>query len=464
MKRTIVMKFGGTSVGSVDAIRNLVGIVANTRAAGHDVAVVVSAMSTVTDTLLGAAQAATEGAIDAATVAGALREKHLGALQALAPEASDVSARIGAHLHEFTALLHAIQVLGEASPRALDAICSLGERMSSLLVAAALNGAQVPAQAVDAAEVVVTDSNFQNAAPDMQATRERVTLSVVPVLARGVVPVITGFVGSDRRRAVTTLGRGGSDFSGAIFGVALDADAVWIWTDVNGVMTADPRVAKDARTIPTLTYREISELAYYGAKVLHPKTIRPVIDSGIELWVKNTFQPDHPGTQIVLDDKAWVDGGIRAVTAIKNQSVLNLTGRGMLGIPGIAARTFAAVARTKTSVSLISQASSEQSICFVVPAANAATVVAALEQEFRAEFSNQDLDSVVASEPVAIITIVGAGMLHTPGVSGRMFSALGAANVNVVAIAQGGSECGISCVVSAQQADDAVRSIHALIK
>ncbi len=462
--KTIVMKFGGTSVGSPEAIRSLAAIVRAARDAGDRPAVVVSALSGVTDLLLGAAHAAADGdAARARETSATLLERHLRTLRDVAPTAEAIRDLISDSLDQFVNLCQAIAVLGEASPRALDAIASLGERMSAPLVAAALEAEGISSLSISTADIILTDSHFLNATPDMEATHERATARIQPVLVGGGVPVLTGFIGADRRGAITTLGRGGSDYSAAILGVALAADEVWIWTDVNGVMTTDPRIAPDARTIPVLTYREISELAHFGAKVLHPKTIRPVVERGIALWVKNTFAPANPGTRIVLEDEGWVDGGIRAVTAIKAQCVITLEGRGMLGIPGIAARTFAAVARTRTSVSLISQASSEQSICFVVPYPAAQTVVAALEDEFRRELTGDDLDGVTASDPVAIITVVGAGMVHTPGVSGRMFSALGNASVNVVAIAQGGSECGISCVVSAQQADDAVRAIHKLI-
>jgi aspartate kinase len=261
---------------------------------------------------------------------------------------------------------------------------------------------------------------------------------------------------------VTTLGRGGSDYSAAIFGVALDVDEVWIWTDVDGVMSADPRVVPSARTLSDLTFREISELAFYGAKVLHPKTIRPVIERGMALWVKNTFNPAHPGTRIVPDSNG-VRGGVKAVTAFKGQRIITLEGRGMLGIPGIAARTFAAVARTHTSVSMISQASSEQSICFLVPHATGDAVIFALQEEFRLELARRDIDAITESEECAVVTVVGAGMRHTPGIAGKIFSALGNAGVNVVVIAQGSSECSISLSVDAAQADEAVRAIHSLI-
>lgn len=462
MSSTLVMKFGGTSVGSAKAIRQLIEIVRTAKAEWPAVAVVVSAMSGVTDALLNGAYAAARGEdVLPAQIVASLRAKHFEALHELAPEAEDVHSVISAYLDEFSSLCHAIRVLGEASPRALDAIAALGERMSAPLVAAALMNAEIPAQAVDAARVVVTDAIFQSASPDLEATAHKATALVKPALKGGLVPVITGFIGATPHGVVTTLGRGGSDFSGAIFGVALDAQEVWIWTDVDGVMTADPRVVQNARTLTELTYREISELAFYGAKVLHPKTIRPVVERGIALWVKNTFSPTFPGTRIVADTE--ITGSIKSVTAFKGQAIIALEGRGMLGIPGIAARTFAAVARTGTSVVMISQASSEQSICFVVARTAADSVLQALEDEFRAELARRDIDKVSASGESAVVTVVGAGMRHTPGIAGKIFTALGQTAVNVIAIAQGSSECSISLVVEAADADNAVRAVHGLI-
>jgi aspartokinase/homoserine dehydrogenase 1 len=468
--KTLVMKFGGTSVGSAAAVQRLVEITRQARAHWPRVVVVVSAMSGVTDLLLGGALAAAAGDAARSTgIASALRDRHYGDLGQLLDTAGahkalaeETGMMFMASADEFARLCQAVAVLGEASPRALDAISSLGERMSAPLVAAALTAAGVPARVVDAARVVVTDATFQAAAPDMEATAARAATVVVPLLEAGCVPVVAGFIGATPAGVVTTLGRGGSDFSAAILGVALNADEVWIWTDVDGVMTADPRLVPQARTLPELTFREISELAFYGAKVLHPKTIRPVVERGLALWVKNTFNPAGPGTRVAADTEA-THGSLKAVTVFKGQCVITLEGRGMIGIPGIAARTFAAVARTGTSVAMISQASSEQSICFVVPCISTAAVMRALQDEFRHELTRRDIDSVTTSPESAVVTVVGAGMRHTPGISGRVFGALGQAGVNVVAIAQGSSECSISLVVSAAEADDAVRAIHGLI-
>jgi aspartokinase/homoserine dehydrogenase 1 len=396
-------------------------------------------------------------------VAEALRIKHFNTLDELVPGAEDVKTQINTYLDEYMVLSRAIHVLGEASPRVLDAISSFGERMSALIVAAALSEAGISSIAVDTRKVVVTDETYQSATPLMDETRARCEQILTPIFVSDKIPVLTGFIGATRLGITTTLGRGGSDISGSIFGVALDAEEIWIWTDVNGVMTADPRIANKAHTIPILTFREISELAFYGAKVLHPKAIRPVLELGKKLWVKNTFAFSGPGTLIIPDNGKSSNGGIRAVTAFKDQCIITVEGRGMLGVPGIAARTFGAVARTNTSVVMISQASSEQSICFVVACSSGETVLSMLKEEFRFELARKDIDRISASGENAIVTVVGAGMRHTPGIAGKIFSSLGDSGVNVIAIAQGSSECSISLVVDAVEADKAVVAIHELI-
>ncbi|HTP09327.1 MAG TPA: aspartate kinase [Anaerolineae bacterium] len=463
---TLIMKFGGTSVGSAAAIRATADIVRAAQADWPRIVVVASAMSGVTDALLKGAHTAAAG--DAHTfqaIAQELRTRHLETLDDLVsrPEYAAVArATVEVYLSEFESLCHAVNVLGEASPRALDGISSLGERMSIQLIAAHLKATGTLAQPIVSSELVVTDEHFQAATPIADLTRSKTQSRLCPLLEQGVVPIVTGFIGTTASGATTTLGRGGSDFSAAIMGVALDADEVWIWTDVDGVMTTDPRIDPAARTLPELTYREISELAYYGAKVLHPKTIRPVVERGIALWIKNTFNPQHPGTQIVKDN-GHIFGGVKAVTVIRGQTMITVEGRGMLGVPGVAARTFGAVARTHTSVSLITQASSEQSICFTVPENLTSSVCAALHDEFRRELEDRDIDAIAALENVVIVTVVGAGMRHTPGIAGRVFGALGAERLNIIAIAQGSSECSISLIVDKQDADAAVKTIHRLI-
>jgi aspartate kinase len=338
----------------------------------------------------------------------------------------------------------------------------MGEQMSARILAAYLRQTGTPAEAIDATELIVTDSNFQNAAPQFEATKHKTESRMRPLLAQGVVPIVTGFIAANPQGITTTLGRGGSDYTGAILGEALAADEVWIWTDVDGVMTADPRLVPNAKSIPQLSYREVSELAFYGAKVLHPKTMRPCVENGIPLRIKNTFNPEHPGT-VIVPDAPNGNGGIKAVTAINNLGLITVEGKGMMGIPGIAARTFGAVARDDQSVLLISQASSEQSICFATPDSATEKIIHSLENEFKVELARRDIDRIWTQEPVSIVTIVGAGMRGTPGIAGRIFTALGEHKVNVIAIAQGSSECSISVVVDDAETAVSVAQIHELI-
>jgi aspartokinase/homoserine dehydrogenase 1 len=461
-ERTLVMKFGGTSVGSPDALRGMAEIVCSNRKEWARTVVVVSAMGGVTDLLLDGTAAAIRGDADSVKQAvHAIGQKHSDAIRegGLDPETGNA---IAAAIRELENLYHAVTVLREASPRAMDAIASLGERMSIHIAAGYLQRAGVPAIPLEASTFLLTDSNFQNASPIMLEIPARARPVFEPMFARREVPVVTGFIGATSQGVITTLGRGGSDYSAAIVGVAIQADEVWIYTDVDGVMTADPRVAPAARSLPSLSYREISEMAYYGAKVVHPKTIRPCVERQIPLWIKNTFHPDHSGT-VILANGQPANGVIKAVTAIRDQTMITVQGGGMMGVPGIAARAFAAVARMGVSVTLITQASSEQSICFSVPGPHGKSVQDVLEEEFRREIDREDIDAVDLLEDCVIVTVVGAGLRKTHGISGRIFTALGNTTVNVIAIAQGSSECSISMVVGKDDEITAVQAIHALI-
>jgi aspartokinase/homoserine dehydrogenase 1 len=469
--KTLVMKFGGTSVGSVDALMKATQIVKDARAEYPRVVVITSAMSGVTNLLLDSAALATQGKVDSLPSAeSTLREKHFAAAEVLIKDEKlreDTKAEINSLILSLVDLCKAIAVLGEASPRAMDAVASIGERMSVRLLGAVLESAGVKSKTIESTEFIITNAHFQHAHPDFKTTTEKTRAILNPILDKGFIPVTTGFIGATPEGVITTLGRGGSDYSAAIIGSVLPADNVWIWTDVDGVMTTDPRIVKDAKTLPEITYSEIAELAYYGAKVIHPKTIRPVVDAGIGLRICNTFNPTHPGTRLIAnvpsDSKARNGQVVKAVTAIRNQRLVTIEGRGMLGVPGVAARAFGAVASTKTSVPLITQASSEQSICFAVPSEAATSVLNALQAVFADEIEDEDIDRVWMTDDVSIITVVGVGMRHTPGVAGQVFTQLGNNKANVLAIAQGSSEVSISMVVAAEDTELAVKSLHELI-
>jgi len=470
-KQTLVMKFGGTSVGSADALMKATQIVKDAHAEYPRVVVITSAMSGVTDLLLDSAALASQGKVDSLpSTESTLREKHFAVADVLIKDEKlcEVTKReINDLILSLVGLCKAIAILGEASPRAMDAVASIGERMCVRLLGAVLESAGVNAKAIESTEFIVTNAHFQNAHPDFKATTEKTRRALNPLMDKGIVPVTTGFIGATPEGVITTLGRGGSDYSAAIIGAVLPADDVWIWTDVDGIMTTDPRIVKEAKTLSEITYSEIAELAYYGAKVIHPKTIRPVVDAGIGLRICNTFNPSHAGTRLIANvpsDSHPRNGQVvKAVTAIRNQRLVTIEGRGMLGVPGVAARAFGAVASTRTSVPLITQASSEQSICFAVPTESAESVIDALQAAFAGEIADEDIDRVWMTEDVSIITVVGVGMRHTPGVAGQVFTQLGNNKANVLAIAQGSSEVSISMVVAAADTELAVKALHGLI-
>lgn len=461
----LVMKFGGTSVGSAAAIQSAISITRDQQTRWDDIVLVVSAMSGVTDTLIRGARTAVSGDRSAyMSLAQQLREKHYSALETLVgdtPDAQEVRSQIEQLIKEFELLCHSVQVLGEASPRALDAIASLGERMSVRLVGAALRAQGVRAEAIDATEIIITSAHFGGAVPLQEQTRERTRSRLRPLLKAGVVPVITGFIGATQSGATTTLERGGSDYSAAIIGAALDADEVAIYTDVDGVMTTDPRLVPEARVIPILSYAEMGELAYFGAKVLHPRAIRPIVERGTPMTIRNTFNPSHPGTR-VLSEVPQNGHPVKAITAIRHMSLITVAGRGMIGVPGIAARTFGAVASVGANILMISQASSEQSICFIIPTSSVPQVINALEEALSQELARRDIDQIVSRNDVVIVTAVGSGMRETPGVASKVFGVLAEDRINVLAIAQGSSECSISLVVAIADSDAAVRALHKL--
>ncbi|MBU1049446.1 aspartate kinase [Candidatus Bipolaricaulota bacterium] len=461
---TLILKFGGTSVADADAIKRVADIVRTQRAAGHRVVAVVSAMSGVTDALTRGVRAAVSGDQSVCRdVAHEILLRTAEACSQLVPSHKEREALLaGARkiMAGYESVCQSVLVLAEVTPRVLDRATACGEPLVASLLAAHLRTLGIESRAIQAEDVVVTDDTYQNAAPLLDETRSRCAHQLAPLIAQGMIPVIGGFIGATLSGVPTTLGRGGSDFSAAILGNALAADEVWIWTDVDGVMSADPRLVPGAKVIPVLSYAEVGELAYFGAAVLHPRTIRPLMDEHIPLWIKNTFHPDVEGTRIESDSSP-IRGTLKAVTDVRGLSLITVEGRGMLGVPGIAARTFEAVARCQANVLMISQASSEQSICFVIPSRDVACVQASLEQAFALEIARREIDRVGTLDCVGIVTALGAGMrLGVAGVTSRLFTALDAQDVNIIAIAQGSSECSVSIVVQEQDVERAVLAIH----
>lgn len=457
-----VMKFGGTSVGTSAAIDQTANILADAYRNGDRVVAVVSAMGGVTNVLLETAMAAAEGHLtDTEPMRTDLLTRHMTVTAELIPDAEQRWA-IDMELVNLTQrvadLVASVQVLGDLSPRVNDWVASFGERMISQVLAGVLEARGVPSQAVDAAEVIITDGVFGGATPDLDKTRAAAARVIVPLLEAGKVPVVTGFYGGDERGATTTLGRGGSDYAASVLAHALDAEAVWIWTDVDGVLSADPRLVPEAHTLPAISFAEATEMAYFGAKVIHPRTMQPAAERGIPIWIKNTFRPEAPGT--CIGPEPTVNGAVKAITAIPGLSAITIEGSGLLDVAGVTARIFTAVGKAGANVYMISQASSQQSLSFVVAGKDAPAALRALEDEFAFDLQRRRLLRVWEDPDLAIIAVVGAGMRGTPGVAGRVFQTLGDEGINIVAIAQGSSELNISCTVLASELARAVPALH----
>ena len=463
MKKTLrVMKFGGTSVGDAACIARTGQIIA--KAAGESaVVVVVSAMSGVTNRLIEAATQAEAGDREkSASIFNSLRSQHDSALEELVrrPEPRAVVAeRLETVLAQGQRLCDGTALLRELPPRTLDSISSIGERLSAPLFAACLAELGMRSEAVNATELIVTDPYHGRAEPLMNLTRERSEARLRPLLEQGIVPVVTGFIGATSEGVLTTLGRGGSDYSATILGAVLDADEIIVWTDVDGVLTADPRLVSGARTIPEISYREAAELAYFGAKVLHPKTLRAVMDAGIPVWIRNSFAPERPGTKITLEGRS-IGGGVKALTAISDVALITVGGPGIVGVPDVLARTFSTTAEVRANVLLISQSSSQNDICFIVPSGDGKATAEGLRKEFAQDLAHQTVEHITLDPNIAIVAVVGENMRGIPGVAGRTFSVLGREGVNIIAIAQGSSETNISFVVERNAMKTALEVIH----
>ncbi len=456
----LVMKFGGTSMGTAARMQVAAQIIAAERAT--PVVVVVSAMSKVTDLLLETLRRAELG--DRAAVEAdieRLRYRHLEAAAELFSEADGKAAAqvIESLVAEFERIANGILMLGERPPRSVDEAVSIGERLSCGLLASYLRSKGIPAEPINGADVIVTDAVFGNASPRMEATREKCQARIAPLARQGVVPVITGFNGATAEGQPTTLGRGGSDYSAAIVAASLDARELWIWTDVDGIMTADPRLVPDAAVLDELTYAEAAELAYNGAKVLHPRTLAPLVAKQIPVWSKNSFAPEKPGTKIVshFDEPK----GARAVTSLSNVVLVSMEpANGMLSGTRLVSRSLDALALANVEILVFTSSSYRQSFCFLIRKTDLDAAMEALESNLSLELAHGYLTGIDVNENVGLLAVVGEGMRGTAGLAGRVFTAISREEINIIAIAQGSSELTIGIVVRLDHLDRAVRAVH----
>jgi aspartokinase/homoserine dehydrogenase 1 len=454
-----ILKFGGSSLSTPATIRDVGRILLDARRR-EPVIGVVSAFQGVTNQLIECARLAERADAGHLELYDQIARRHRSAVSHLIGRRPlRVRAQVDALLAELASTLQGIHLLRHCPLRALDMTASFGERLSAVIVAAYLAKTR-PAAFVDARDLIVTDNQFTHASVIFRKTNRRTRAYFASLFrrARGVVPIVTGFIGATEDGQTTTIGRNGSDYSAAIVGAAVGASVIEIWTDVDGVLSADPRVVPAAFVLPQMTYEEAMELSYFGAKVLHSATIAPAVAKRIPILIKNTFNPDAPGT--LISRTAKDDGQLaKGITSVGDLALLTLRGPGMVGVPGVAERVFRTLAARRVNVVLISQASSEHTICLGVRSGDAQSAVASIEQEFQFEFHEQ-LMRVDVKDDQAILAVVGEGMKGRPGVAGKVFESLGRQNINISAIAQGASERNISCVIDASQQVRALNAIH----
>jgi len=466
LKNVLVMKFGGTSMGSADRMRAAVEIITQQQRA-RPVVVVVSAMSKITDLLLETlrhAEISDRSAVD--TNLRTLLNRHIQTCNELLSEPASATRfresavnAIQSLASEFHRIANGILMLGERPPRSVDEAIAIGERLSSTLLAHYLEACGIDARAINGSEVIVTDAVFGNASPQMELTEKRCHDRLVPLLERGIVPVVTGFNGATVDGRPTTLGRGGSDFSASILAAALNAQELWIWTDVDGIMTADPRLVPDVAVLDELTYAEAAELAYNGAKVLHPRTLAPLVEKQIPVWSKNSFAPEKPGTRIVsrFDEPR----GARAVTSMSKVALISMEpANAVLSGTRMMARALDALALANVEILVFTSSSYRQSFCFLIRKQDVRAALEVLESNLSIELAHGYLKPIEVDENVGLLAVVGEGMRGTPGLAGRVFTAISREEINIIAIAQGSSELTIGIIVRLDSLDRAVRAVH----
>jgi aspartate kinase len=460
---TVVMKFGGVLVQDAAAIMHSAQLVVQAAHKNTRAVVVVSAMAGVTDALLDLADRARQGhGAEVAQAVDLLERRHEDAVQTVfsSSPAMAVQPVVDEEHALFVSLRQAlggIAMLHELTPRSRDLIVSFGERCSAPIMSAALRAAGLMSRSLTGGEAgIVTDDTFGSAAPLLDVARRTVPRALIPLLDRGLTPVVTGFVGANEEGVITTLGRGGSDYTATILGACLPAEEVWIWKEVDGVMTADPKLVPDAVRVPALSYREVMELAWFGAKVLHPMTVAPVQEAGIPIRIRSAFLPASPGTIVRAD--APEAGPVKAVTSIRKLTALTIGGAAMIGTSDVVSRVFSLLAAAQLPVLMISQSPSMANVSLVMTQTDAERATRLLRKEFAGSTVIRDITAI---PHVAIVAVVGDGMRGTPGVAARLFTSLASENINLLMIAQGSSEVNISVLIAEKEVQRAVRAVHA---
>lgn len=454
-----IIKFGGTSVANAENIAKCISIIKNKKHSGQS-AVVVSALSGVTDLLLNAAIEASSKKESYKQLHAEIETRHLEVIKALIPAGSQpgIAAHVKKELNQLETLLDGCYLLGELSERTKDLILSFGEVLSSYIISEALKAQGEDCRLADSRELITTNNHFGRAVVNFEITNLHIQHYFDK--NKNAIIVLPGFIAQSEDGHATTLGRGGSDYTAAILAAALDVPALEIWTDVNGIYTANPRLVKQAKSISHISFEEAMELSHFGAKVLYPPTIQPIINKNITLTIKNTFEPDAPGSIITRDVPAESRNPIKGISNIDNVTLVTLEGPGMVGVAGFSKRLFEVISKENINVIFITQASSEHSICFGIIDAEARKAKSAIDAEFKFEIQQQKIKPAILEDSLSIIAVVGESMKSHQGLSGRMFSTLGRNNINIRAIAQGASERNISAVIANRDVKKALNSLH----
>jgi len=460
--KKIVMKFGGTSVATGKNIRHVAKLIADNRSEGCEVVAVVSALEGVTDQLIQAAEEAKKGNRKyIRKFKQEILERHLVTAKETIKNGQireEAEQTLKARIDELEQVLTGIVYVGELTPKSRDTVISYGEKLSAPIVSGALKDLGLESKHLTGGEAgIVTDNNFGEAGLLMNVTKYQVTKNLEPLLKKGAVPVLTGFIAATQNGETTTLGRGGSDYTATIIGAALAADEVWIWTDVNGLMTSDPKIVSSAKTINELSFQEATELTIFGAKAMHPRALEPARKEGIPVRIRNVFNPDNPGTLITKEQKIKQKDGVKAVTLVRNVAVITVSGAGMVGAPGTAAKVFEVLGRENINILMISQSVSEANISLVIQRNLLERAVNTLEI---ALLGRDFIREIMSEEDVCVVAVLGAGMKGMPGVASRIFSAVAQKGINVRMIAQGSSEINVSFVVKEKDGEETVRAIH----
>ncbi len=454
------MKFGGTSVANADRVKRVARLI-KSHSKDNEIVVVASAIKGVTDDLIQISKSVRKGSkTDVEKFIDRFKKLHMDmAKTSMTKEKTRKELRnvLNVVIKELEDVLNGMVLLGEVTPKSQDYLLSFGERLTTSILSYALKDIGISTESLTGKNTgIITDSNYGEAKPLMDTTKLRVSNKIIPMLRNGTVPVVTGFVGADQNGNLTTLGRGGSDYTATIIASCINADEVWLWTDVDGLMTADPRIVKNAKVLKEVSYAEAMEMALFGAKYMHPRALEPILDKGIPTRIRNTFKSENNGTQVLKNPKINTRQIVKSVSMIRNTALIDVRGGSMVGVPGIAAKIFDIMGKNNINIMMISQSPSESSISMVVSKNDLDSAVNSLELSLLGKV----IKTINVTDNVAIIAAVGSGMRGIKGVASRIFGAIAKHDVNVMMIAQGSSELNLAFVVNDKDCEEAVRALH----